>query len=256
MSATLLPLPGLPDIKPGDNLPQLIGHGLAAAGLTLQDGDVIAVAQKIVSKAEGRQVALNSVTPTAEAEALAEETGKDPRLVTLILQESRSVVRKRAGQPGVIVVEHLRGWVHANAGIDQSNIEVGAGGASALLLPEDPDRSAAELRGALEAAHGVRLGVLINDSFGRAWRVGTCGIALGASGLEALKDLRGREDRYGRRLEVSVVGLADELAAAASLIMGQAAEGTPVVLLRGFPGVLGDGTAADLIRPAAEDLFR
>ena len=256
MSATLLPLPGLPDIKPGDNLSQLIGHGLAAAGLTLQDGDVIAVAQKIVSKAEGRQVALNSVTPTAEAEALAEETGKDPRLVTLILQESRSVVRKRAGQPGVIVVEHLRGWVHANAGIDQSNIEVGAGGASALLLPEDPDRSAAELRGALEAAHGVRLGVLINDSFGRAWRVGTCGIALGASGLEALKDLRGQEDRYGRRLEVSVVGLADELAAAASLIMGQAAEGTPVVLLRGFPGVLGDGTAADLIRPAAEDLFR
>ena len=256
MSATLLPLPGLPDVKPGDSLPQLISHGLAAAGLTLQDGDVIAVAQKIVSKAEGRQVALDTITPTAEAEVLAQETGKDPRLVTLILQESRSVVRKRAGQPGVIVVEHLRGWVHANAGIDQSNIQMDAGGASALLLPEDPDRSAAALRRALEAAHGVRLGVLINDSFGRAWRVGTCGIALGASGLEALKDLRGQEDRYGRRLEVSVVGLADELAAAASLIMGQAAEGTPVVILRDFPGVLGDGAAADLIRPAAEDLFR
>ena len=128
--------------------------------------------------------------------------------------------------------------------------------ASALLLPEDPDRSAAELRGALEAAHGVRLGVLINDSFGRAWGGGAGGIARGASGREALRDLRGQEERDGRRLEVSVVGLADELAAAASLIMGQAAEGTPVVLLRGFPGVLGDGTAADLIRPAAEDLFR
>lgn len=256
MTATLLPLKGFPDVQAGDDLGELIDDALILNGLTLADGDVIAIAQKVVSKAEGRQVALATVTPTAEAEALAEETGKDPRLVTLILQESTTIVRKRPGAPGVIVVEHQRGWVHANAGIDQSNIQVDEGGASALLLPEDPDRSAAVLRDHLEARHGVRLGVLINDSFGRAWRVGTCGVALGAAGLTTLLDLRGQQDRYGRRLEVSVVGLADELAAAASVIMGQAAEGTPIVLLRGFPGVLGDGSAAQLVRPAAEDLFR
>ena len=182
MSAALLPLPAIPDVKPGDDLPQLIGQGLKAAGLALRHGDVIAVAQKIVSKAEGRQVALDTITPTAEAEALAEETGKDPRLVTLILQESRAVVRKRAGQPGVLVVEHLRGWVHANAGIDQSNIDMGAGATAPCSCQRTRTAPPPSFETPLEAAHGVRLGVLINDSFGRAWRMGTCGIAIGASG--------------------------------------------------------------------------
>ncbi len=214
------------------------------------------LAQKIVSKAEGRLVRLADVTPSDEAVRLAEETGKDPRLVELILRESTHVVRVRPGRPGVIVVEHRRGWVHANAGIDQSNVVAGEPGAHALLLPEDPDRSAATLRTTLRERTGRNVGVLINDSAGRAWRIGTCGIALGSAGITTLEDLRGEPDLFGRRLEVSVVGRADELAAAASLVMGQADEATPAVLVRGLAEEDVPATAADLIRPAAEDLFR
>ncbi|MEE4360261.1 MAG: coenzyme F420-0:L-glutamate ligase [Pseudomonadales bacterium] len=249
-------LQGIPLLSEGDDLATLLLDAVARAGLVLADGDVLVIAQKIVSKVEGRRVALATVTPSAEARTLAEETGKDARLVELILRESVRVVRKRPGRPGVIVVEHRRGWVHANAGIDQSNVTDGDPGAWALLLPEDPDRSARALRETLGTRTGTRIGVVINDSAGRAWRMGTCGIALGSAGLTTLEDLRGRADLFGRRMEVSVVGRADEIAAAASLAMGQAAEGTPAVLLRGLPVEDTAATAAELIRPAAEDMFR
>jgi coenzyme F420-0:L-glutamate ligase/coenzyme F420-1:gamma-L-glutamate ligase len=249
-------LEGIPLVRAGDDLATLLLAALATTGLELEDGDVLVLAQKIVSKAEGRLVRLADVTPSDEAERLAEETGKDPRLVELILRESTHVVRVRPGRPGVIVVEHRRGWVHANAGIDQSNVVAGEPGAHALLLPEDPDRSAATLRTTLRERTGRNVGVLINDSAGRAWRIGTCGIALGSAGITTLEDLRGEPDLFGRRLEVSVVGRGDELAAAASLVMGQADEATPAVLVRGLAEEDVPATAADLIRPAAEDLFR
>jgi coenzyme F420-0:L-glutamate ligase/coenzyme F420-1:gamma-L-glutamate ligase len=247
-------------VHEGDDLTALILDALAAAELTLEAGDVLVVAQKVVSKAEGRLVHLDDVEPPAEALALAEETAKDPRLVELILRESTEVVRRRPspapGVPGVVVVANRRGWVHANAGIDQSNVVPGEPGAWALLLPEDPDASAARLRAALAERTGIAAGVVINDSAGRAWRVGTCGIALGSAGVTAVDDLRGHPDLFGRRLEVSVVGRADEIAAAGSLVMGQADEATPVVLLRGLPAEDSTQTAAELIRPADQDLFR
>ena len=216
------------------------------------------LAQKIVSKAEGRLVRLTDVTVGDAAAALAAETGKDPRLVQLILDESTAVVRKRSGtpdRPGVIIVEHRCGWVHANAGIDQSNLEDEAG-ATALLLPEDADASAQRLREALAGRRGVRPGVIISDSAGRAWRVGTVGMALGAAGVETVQDLRGRPDLLGRTLEVTVVGRGDELAAAAGLVMGQAGEAVPAVLIRGLPPFEGPASGRALIRPGTEDLFR
>ncbi len=252
----ILALPGIPQVRSGDDLAKLLLDAMKAAGLRLQLGDVIVLAQKIVSKAEGRTVRLAEVEPGDEARQLAADTGKDARLVQLILDESKDVVRVRKGAPGVIVVEHRRGWIHANAGIDQSNVNSGDPGQWALLLPEDPDASAAALREALHEQTGVWAGVLINDSFGRAWRVGTCGIALGSAGITTAWDLRGQPDMFGRTLEVTVVGRGDELAAAASLVMGQAGEGTPAVLIRGLASENSTATAADLIRPREEDLFR
>lgn len=249
-------LPGMPLVQSGDDLAGLLLEGMATAGLQPADDDILVLAQKIVSKAEGRMVRLADVSPSEEARALAAETGKDPRLVHLILQESNGIVRLRRGNPGVIVVEHRNGWVHANAGIDQSNVNAGDPGEWALLLPDDPDASAARLRADLQARSGCRLGVIINDSFGRAWRMGTCGVALGSAGVRTVDDLRGAPDLYGRRLEVTVVGTGDELAAAASLAMGQAGERTPAVLLRGLALSDEQATAADLIRPRNEDLFR
>jgi len=257
-SVELIPLPGIPLVRAGDDLGALIADALASAGLDLRDGDILVVAQKIVSKAEGRLVRLDGVEPDAAATALATETGKDPRLVQLILDESDHVVRKRPGtpeRPGVIIVEHQCGWVHANAGIDQSNLEGESGGA-ALLLPIDCDASAARLRADLESRTGITPGVVVADSAGRAWRVGTLGIALGSAGIEAVQDLRGQPDLLGRTLEITVVGRGDELAAAAGLVMGQGGEGTPVVIVRGLPPYDGDATAAELIRPGQEDLFR
>ena len=254
----ILPLPGIPLIREGDDLTALVLAAITRAGTALAPGDVLVLAQKIVSKAEGRLVPLDGVKVGAEAAALAAETGKDPRLVQLILDESTTVVRKRAGtpeRPGVIVVEHRCGWVHANAGIDQSNLE-GEAGASALLLPLDTDASAARLRAALGDATGVHPGVVVSDSAGRAWRVGTVGIALGSAGVEAVQDLRGAPDLVGRTLEVTVVGRADEIAAAAGLVMGQAGEALPAVLIRGLAPYDGEATAAELVRPAREDLFR
>jgi coenzyme F420-0:L-glutamate ligase/coenzyme F420-1:gamma-L-glutamate ligase len=219
--------------------------------MELQDGDVVVVAQKIVSKAEGRVLDLSEVQPSPAARDLATRSGKDPRLAELILRESREVLRVRLGS---VVVEHKLGFVCANAGIDHSNV---AGDDNrVLLLPLDPDASAARLREQLESASGARLGVLIIDSHGRAWRLGTVGAAIGLSGLPGVVDLRGTTDLSGYTLKITQVGVADELAAAASLVMGQAAEGTPVVHVRGFPYPLREGALGELLRPRKEDMFR
>lgn len=240
----LFALPGLPMVQAGDDLAAQLSAAMARAGLAPEPGDVLAIAQKIVSKAEGRSIALASVAPSQAARDLATQTGKDARLVELILSESERVVRAR---PNLIIVKHRLGFVMANAGIDQSN--VGEDG-HALLLPRDPDASAAAL------AARLGLPVVITDSFGRAWRRGTVGVAIGAAGLPALQDLRGRPDLFGRTLMVSITGFADEIAAAAGLVMGQGAEGIPAVLLRGLAWSGAVNPAAELLRPAQEDLFQ
>lgn len=245
-------VPGIPIIREGDDLAALISQAAAAAGDSLAAGDIIVLAQKIVSKAEGRTVDLADVIPSQRAISLGLETQKDPRLVELILGESEEVLRVR---PGVIIVAHKRGWVLANAGIDRSNVE-GADRDRVLLLPQDPDASAAAIRSRLERICGFNLGVIVADSIGRAWRLGTIGTAIGASGVRCLADLRGRPDLHGRTLETTETGTADEIASAASLIMGQGAEGSPVAIVRGLGDALGDGQAADLVRPLALDLFR
>ena len=255
MTLTLTSLPGLPIIQTGDDLPGLVLKALRHTRIDLQDGDILVFAQKVVSKAEGRRVNLADVQPSDQALQIASEIDKDPRLIELVLQESSHVLRTR---PGTIIVEHRLGFVCANAGIDHSNV---AGDGSAvedwvLLLPEDPDASAEDLRTALESASGRRLGVLIIDSHGRAWRQGTVGVAIGLSGLPGLVDLRGQPDLFGYTLRITTVGAADELAAAASLVMGQAAEGTPVVHVRGFPYLLREANLEELLRPRELDLFR
>ena len=232
----------------------LLLAALGRVGLALQDGDVVAVAQKIVSKAEGRQVRLADVTPSARAVELAAQVGKDARLVELILRESVEVSRLR---PGVIIVRHRLGFTSANAGIDRSNVQTEGGEEEAvLLLPLDPDASAAALRDALRAATGATVGVVITDSHGRPFRLGTVGVAIGVAGLPALWDRRGEADLYGYRLQHTDVGLADEIAAAAGLLMGQAAEGLPAVLLRGLRLPPAEGRATDLVRPPELDLYR
>jgi coenzyme F420-0:L-glutamate ligase/coenzyme F420-1:gamma-L-glutamate ligase len=219
--------------------------------IILQNRDILVIAQKVVSKSEGRQVYLPDVTPSPEANILAAETGKDPRLVEMILRESKKVLRKR---PGLIIVEHKLGFICANAGIDHSNV---AGSDEwILLLPENPDASAQSLRHALEKESGARLGVLIIDSHGRAWRNGTVGVTIGLSGLPGLADRRGEIDLFGYEMRVTQVGASDELAAAASLMMGQVAEATPVVHVRGFPYDLREAWLNELIRPEEQDLFR
>ena len=245
----LKPLRGVPAVTPGMDLAQLTLAALASAGEPLRAHDVLVFAQKIVSKAEGRSVELASVTPSARALTVAAQTGKDARLVELVLQESDAILRQREG---LLIVRHRLGFSLANAGIDASNVEAG----SVLLLPVDPDASAARIREALRARTGVDVGVLIIDSLGRPWRMGSVGTAIGVSGLPALLDLRGQPDLNGRLLESTEIGLADELAAAASLMMGQAAEGTPIVLARGVPYARQEGSARDLLRPQAKDMFR
>jgi coenzyme F420-0:L-glutamate ligase/coenzyme F420-1:gamma-L-glutamate ligase len=234
-------------------LASLIIDAAQRSKVELQDNDILVLAQKIVSKSEGRLVRLSEVCVSARAQALAIEVDKDPRVVELILQESSEVLRSRSG---TIIVAHRLGFVMANAGIDASNVEFDGDEEAVLLLPFDPDWSAAQLRSALQKAANVDLGIIICDSFGRAWRLGTVGIAIGVAGLPALLDLRGIPDRTGRPLRITEVGVADELAAAASLMMGQANEGRPVVHIRGFPYARRDGNAAELIRPKQLDLFR
>ena len=251
-AVSLIPVPGLPLVRANDDLAELIGAALTRNSLRLADGDVVALAQKIVSKAEGRRVALAGVTPSPRARKIAEDTGKDPRLVELILSESRAVVRTA---PNVLIVEHRLGFVMANAGVDQSNVAAD-GGEAALLLPLDPDASALRLKAALEKRHGCRLGVIVTDSFGRPWRNGVVGVCLGAAGVPALRDRRGAPDLFGRPLRVTEIALGDEIAAAASLLMGAADEGIPVVIVRGLDLAGPDAPAAALIRDRAFDLFR
>lgn len=248
-----LALPGIPLVQPGDDLGDLILAALDRAALTLRRDDVIVVAQKIVSKAEDRYATLGDVTPSADAVELGAEVDKDPRLVELILGESTRVVRQR---PGLLIVEHRLGFILANAGIDASNVEPAAGDERVLLLPQDPDGSCKQLRRAIASATGTAPAVIINDSIGRAWRHGTVGTAIGVSGLRSLLDLRGEKDLFGRELRVSTVGLADELAASASVVQGEGAEGTPVALIRGFAPEAEDGSVGELLRGENEDLFR
>jgi coenzyme F420-0:L-glutamate ligase / coenzyme F420-1:gamma-L-glutamate ligase len=247
----LFALPGLPLVRAGDDLPTLILAGLARAGQTLQDRDVVVIAQKIVSKAEGRAVDLAEVVPSARAIALAAEVGKDARIVEVVLSESTKVVRSR---PNLMIMQHRLGFVMANAGVDQSNVAEADGRHRALLLPLDPDGSAERIRAAL--ARYAEVGVVISDSFGRPWRRGTAGVAIGSAGIPSVIDLRGKPDLFGRTLEVSIVGFADEIAAAASLLQGQAAEAQPVVVVRGLTWTAPNMPVADIIRPPEEDLFQ
>ena len=252
-SITLVALQGLPAIRPGDDLARILGNDLEEGGLVPRPGDVLVVTHKVVSKAEGRYVSLAGVEPSARAREVAEVAGKDPALVEVILSESREVVRCR---PGLIVTEHRLGFVMANAGVDRSNVPDGGDGPRVLLLPEDPDASAAALASALRERFGAPLAVIVSDSVGRAWRNGVVGLALGAAGLPALLDLRGRRDLEGRTLEVTQVGLADEVASAAQLLMGEADEGRPAVLVRGLAWQGAPVPAAALLRDRQADLFR
>jgi coenzyme F420-0:L-glutamate ligase/coenzyme F420-1:gamma-L-glutamate ligase len=249
----LIPLEGFPLVQPGDDLAQLIMASLEANDLPLEEGDVLVIAQKIVSKAEGRYVRLADVTVGPEALALAAQADKDPRQVELILRESTEVIRVR---PGVIIVEHRNGYVHANAGIDKSNISNDRDDPQVLLLPEDPDRSAQALRQALAQRAEVAPQVIINDSMGRAWRNGTVGLAIGTAGLAPVNNQIGEQDLFGNVLEVTEPAVADELAAGASLVMGQAAQACPVVLARGAGLQQAEGGSDALIRDKAMDMFR
>jgi coenzyme F420-0:L-glutamate ligase/coenzyme F420-1:gamma-L-glutamate ligase len=249
---TLLPVLGLPLVQTGDPLADLIVDCFST-GESFQGGDVLVIAQKVVSKAEGRVVRLQDVRPSRNALELAEESLKDPRLVELILRESREVVRVR---PGLIVVEDVRGFICANAGIDRSNIQQPEDGEEVALLPLDPDASASSVREQIAERTGVLIGVIINDSHGRAFRDGTVGVAIGLAGVPALSDRRGDRDLTGYELQHTIIGVADEIAAAASLLMGPADEGIPAVVVRGLSLPAIEATARELQRPRELDLFR
>lgn len=260
MPLTFTPIPKIPIIQPGDDLADTLLTAIQNAHLTLEDGDILILAHKIVSKAEGRQVNLNTVTPSEQALELAKKAHKDPRLAELILRESREVLRVR---PGTVITEHRLGFVSASAGIDHSNVEAPEAekaGTNAedwvLLLPENPDRSALEIRRRLKLLTGHRLGVMVIDSHGRAWRQGVVGTCIGLSGLPGVVDARGKPDLFGYRLRITFIAVADELAAAASLVMGEAAEGTPAILARGFPYPLREGSFKELLREKSQDMFR
>lgn len=251
----LTALPEIPLVHAGDDLVTIIEAGLERADIALQQGDVLVIAQKIVSKSEGRMVNLDTVHPSKDARQWAEESNKDPRLLELILRESSQVLRTR---PGLIIVEHRLGFVCANAGIDRSNVvsHEDPSGDWVLLLPEKPDQTADKIRQALQQKFGAAIGVLIIDSHGRAWRMGTVGVVIGAAGFPALMDLRGEPDLFGNLLQVTQVGAADEMAGAASLLMGQADEARPIIHVRGFPYELRDGSLQEILRPRQDDLFR
>ncbi len=254
-SLTLSTIPDIPEIQPGDNLAATIFGALRMNQIQVEDGDIFVIAQKIVSKSEGRFVNLSNVVPGEKAIEIAAIVEKRPELVELILQESNEVLRTR---PGTIIVEHRSGFVCANAGIDHSNVQGAWGEPSdwVLLLPENPDISAKKIREELELLTNKQLAVLIIDSHGRAWRNGIIGMSIGLSGLPALVDMRGKPDRFDYALRVTVIAAADELAAGASLVMGQASEGTPVVLAKGFPYPLQEDQASRLVRTKKFDMFR
>ena len=251
MSLTLTPLNNIPLIRHGDNLADIILNAMPNTGLELQDNDIFVLAQKIVSKSEGRMVNLADVEPSPRAKELSIQVEKDPRLIEWILRESNEVLRVRKD---VMIVEHRLGFVCANAGIDHSNVNPAED--FVLLLPENPDLSARNLREEIYKTTGKTTGVMIIDSHGRAWRNGTVGVCIGLGGIPALVDERGWQDLFGYTLKATIVGVADELAAAASLVMGQAAEGTPVTHVRGFPYPSKEGSLKELIRPKDMDMFR
>ena len=249
----LIALEGIPLVEPGDDIADIIFSSLEKHQFKLRDGDVFVIAQKIISKSENRYAYLNQINPTSEALRLSKETNKDPKLVQLILNESTKVVRNRKG---VIVVEHKLGFVHANAGIDKSNIKSEKENPRVLLLPKDPDLSALKIKEKIMKRTNFKIGIIINDSSGRAWRNGIVGIAIGSSGVDVLLDLRGHKDLYGNSLEVTEVGKADEIASAASLLMGQANQAFPVVLVKGLSVSDDKRDAKALLRDPSEDLFR
>ncbi len=251
MAVTLNALADIPMIEPGDDLVSIIGDSVASHVGAVATGDVVVIAQKIVSKAEGRYVLLDRVQVTDAARDLAERIKKDPRRLQVVLSESAGIVAHR---PGIVIAEHRLGFVMANAGIDESNVDHSAG-ERLLLLPEDPDRSAREIRQGLEARFGCRLGVVISDSFGRPWRNGVVGVAIGCAGVEAVRNLVGTHDMFGRQMQVTEVAVADEIASAASMLMGQGAERLPVVHIRGLAAA-GNAPASSLIRPKERDMFR
>ncbi len=252
-SITYTALPNIPLVQPGDDVCAIIKAGLADAEIVLQDGDVIVIAQKIVSKSENRYVDLARIVPSAMAQELAEVTGKDARHIEAVLAESSEVLRVKKN---VMIVAHRLGFVMANAGIDESNIAHSEGSGQVLLLPVDPDKSCREIKATLDRDFAVSIGVIINDSFGRAWRNGVVGVALGAAGISSLQNLIGSPDLFGRAMKVTEVAVGDELAAAASLVMGQGAEGLPIVHVRGFRNRAPENDAAALIRPKDMDMFR
>ncbi len=245
----LVGLEGVGEIRAGDSVGKLICEACSRQGIELADHDILVIAQKIVSKAEGRLVPLDKVTPSARARELARELDKEPELIEVILGESRNVIR--SGGRALIVETH-HGFVCANAGVDQSNV----GLRQVALLPQDPDRSAGAIRTEIARRTGKKPAVILSDSFGRAWRLGTVDVAIGVAGMSAIKDERGLDDRYGYRLKAAVAAIADEFAAAAELVMGKR-DGIPVVVVRGYDfETKEDGSVQELLRPRAEDLFR
>jgi len=248
----MIPLTGIPLINPGDDLGALLAEAVTVTGLTLQDSDILVIAQKIVSKAENCFVHLRDVTPSLKAMELAGITGKDPRLVEVILRDTTQIIRARQN---VLIVEHRLGFISAYAGVAHSN--VGPEDDLVLRLPSDPDRSARQIQARLRQLTGAAPAIIVNDSHGRPWREGTVGVAIGVAGLRPAQDLRGHPDLFGYRLQHTTVGFADQIAAAASLVMGQADEGQPVILVRGLAFEPDKDTSArDILRPPETDLFR
>jgi len=238
-------VPGIPDVEPGDDVGALITGAVARAGDTIAAGDVVVVAQKIVSKAEGAVVRLDEVAPSPRAAEWAAAWGKDPRVVEVVLRESRRIVRM---ERGILIAETLHGFICANAGVDASNVDRGA----VTVLPRDPDQSAARIRSRIGRPN---IAVIVSDTFGRPWREGVLNVALGVAGLRPLVDYRGCRDPYGRELTSTVIAVADELASAAELVMRKTAR-LPVAIVRGAGEWLGEGSGAELLRAAAQDLFR
>jgi coenzyme F420-0:L-glutamate ligase/coenzyme F420-1:gamma-L-glutamate ligase len=247
-AVTVLPIYGIGEITPETDLPQALQTALAAQGTPLQDGDIVVVTQKIVSKAEGAIVLLEDVDPSALAREWAARWDKDPRVVEIVLRQSKRIVRM---DRGVIIAETFHGLVCANAGVDQSNV----GGGRVTLLPVDPDASAGRIRTGLGSLSGARVGVVITDTHGRAWREGQVNLAIGVAGVEALRHFEGQRDPTGYELKVTLLATADELASAAELVMGKIDQ-VPAALVRGLPRALGEGKASQLVRPATTDMFR
>ncbi len=246
---SIIPIPGIPQIQPGDDLPSLLLDAIDQAKVGLKNGDIVVMCQKIVSKAEGAIVDLKTVEPSPFAQQIAAMWEKDPRVVEVVLRESSRIVRMKNG---VVITETRQGWVCANSGVDESN---SLGEDIAIVLPKDPDASARNIRVAIQERRSVTIGVIITDTFGRPWRDGLVEFALGVSGFEPLLDLRGTHDLQGRELHHTVVAVADELAAAAGLVMEKGAA-VPAVLIRGYRFIPAEGDGKKLIRPADADLFR